>query len=511
MKKSDIDRLKQACFQFYLDVDIDKLPMSDAEFDTLAKQYELEEGKSVKSLVPWDEVTKLPNNRLATLDKEVVTDNTLREAAEEFTKDLKLNQFHINLKYDGSSIRAYYVDGKLQKILSTPDKEMGIVRTKAFWNIFPHEVDKSIESIQGEVLVDRNTYGLLARNKANGLTNSKNMDDEVESNVFVRVYNVLFNDTDEYDYYRLLKTLRALPSIHRERTRLADSNTGEVKTFNDTVFSSAYELSFDEIPSDPSIDLKNGDHFMADGIVIYTDKCVKGFKFYFNDSASVKIKDIDWRLNYNGSYSPVLQFDTVILEGKSVSQASANGVPNLINMKMGIGAQVTLILANLTIPKIIKVTVPSEDYNYPKCRCGYQLSDKDIYGAVLKCGNNGRCIQRYMMWILEIHELPSMSIDFISEHRVLPEDKDKIVMSVLEILHIDRVDAVKRFYTGLLKLENKDRESVMSDLYNSIVNDSPNEFSKIADSVMHLSTLSSSIMYINCSTAIMCVKDYFNI
>jgi hypothetical protein len=93
----------------------------------------------------------------------------------------------------------------------------------------------------------------------------------------------------------------------------------------------------------------------------------------------------------------------------------------------------------------------------------------------------------------------------------LPEDKDEKVMSVLEILHIDRVDAVKRFYTVLLKLENKDRESVMSDLYNSIVNDSPIEFSRIADSVMHLSTLSSSIMYINCSTAIMCVKDYFNI
>jgi hypothetical protein len=52
------------------------------------------------------------------------------------------------------------------------------------------------------------------------------------------------------------------------------------------------------------------------------------------------------------------------------------------------GAEVSIILANSTIPMIGETFKPGNgNFSWPICSCGWQLSEKDVYGSLLKCGN----------------------------------------------------------------------------------------------------------------------------
>ena len=84
----------------------------------------------------------------------------------------------------------------------------------------------------------------------------------------------------------------------------------------------------------------------------------------------------------------------MVVHGSTITKPSAGSVKKLIQNKISPGAEVTIILANSTIPQVHLCLKPgNENYMFPKCSCGYQMSESDIYGARLKCGNR-RCSSR---------------------------------------------------------------------------------------------------------------------
>ena len=390
------EKLRIAVNQFYLNKYLDQPLISDKEYDELIKVYE-SNGSSVKDLVEWDSELKFENEPIEGLNKIAVEDNDLQKAVDDhFTAEHIEDEGHINLKYDGASIKAYYENGKLRMILGTPDEKYGIIRTKAFWNLFPHELeDKSIKALQGEVLVDCGTYGQLARNKANGLTNSKLIDKEVEQEAFIRIYNITYHGQLHYDYNRLYESLSKLPKITMSRNRLFKNDRYEYR--NDIVFSAARKLSLEEIPKDTMTMFDDG-NFQTDGVVVYSSKRIQGFKFYYTESAITTVRAVNYDIKHNGSYAATINFDTIIINDKNISNASSGGIRNMMNMRFGVGAKIKVILANLTIPKIIEVIEPSDDYRFPQCECGYQLTEEDIFGSVLKCTDMEVCKMKVDLW-----------------------------------------------------------------------------------------------------------------
>ena len=94
------------------------------------------------------------------------------------------------------------------------------------------------------------------------------------------------------------------------------------------------------------------------------------------------------------SWAANVIIDPVIIHGSTVTKPSAGSVKKLVKNKISPGAEVSIILANSTIPMIGECYVPGNgDYMFPKCSCGYQMSESDIYGSRLKCGNT-RCSSR---------------------------------------------------------------------------------------------------------------------
>lgn len=461
----DYTKLKEAANQFYLHTNPNiGTIMSDEEYDQLAKQYEEETGNSVKSLVDWPEQLVLDNDPEDALEKDIVKDNNLEAAVTEmFVQNGLAHKYggrpfnYANLKYDGGGIKLVYdKHGRLQRVQSTPDEKLGIIRTEQFWDIVPHQIDPSlgIKSIRGEVLVDAGVYGKLARNKANGLINSTVNQDEIPREAFIRWYKLSYFDGN-WSLQRQMGDTYSIPDIARDRRRRISYDSDQLGTFHDVIFIHAEYLEANEVPLD-AIWTENGTghKFQCDGVVVYTDMTgIRGKKFYFTDSSVTTVVDIMWNQQSNGSYAAVLKLEPITIDEKYVKQVSSGGVRNMMGLAdnspgaMGIGAKVRVILANTTIPKVVEVLQESHDFNFPKCKCGYQMDENDCFGATLKCGNKDVCCDKVEKW------LPEVAQWFVDETSWGEVDPIFSVLNAMRrapqwfgyVFHIDRWDPYDQF------------------------------------------------------------------
>ena len=464
------EKLTIAANRFYMNESVAEHPevpeLSDKEYDALAAQWEKESGKSVKTLVNWELTDRVWRDPIQSLPKE-------KYMPEDILKSIKADyagkDYVINYKYDGCAVEAHYSKtGKLDKILGTPDEEFGFIRTEKFWNLFPHQLPDSIAGkisrIFGEVLVDAQPYGQLARNKANGLCNSKNMQDDIETEALVRVYNAEFYNKEDWNLKTLRSVLEKLPVV----TRTIDN----VKI---AVFDIAEQLSDEQVSGEPLVweEPYNGYkklQLQVDGYVVYCDEGPYAFKMYYTDHKDVEVKGIEWTYNWtNGSYMPVLNFDTVLINDKKTSKCATGGVPNMLKLKMGVGSIVRVIMSGGTIPKVIKVLKESEGYQYPTCECGTKLSEKNLMGSVLKC-SNPLCTRKVDTFKWEIAGL--LGIESF-EGETLEDIKgragkyslltylDEDPYYIIRLLHIDRFKPEARF-------QDKPIDQVFCELVDSI-------------------------------------------
>jgi len=461
------DELKAAANAFYLNKGYSDLLNDDAKYDALAKQFEEETGESVKFLVDWPDQLVVDNEPEEALEKDIVRDNNLKGAViEMFTQNGLAHKYggrpyqYANLKYDGGGIKLVYdKNGRLQRVQSTPDEKLGIIRTEQFWDIVPHQIpaELGIKCIRGEVLVDAGVYGKLARNKANGLINSTVNQDEIPREAFIRWYKLTYFDGN-WSLQRQMKDTWNIPDIKMERERRTDYDSDHLGRFTDQVFIHAEYLDENDMPWD-AIWTENGTghKFQVDGIVVYTDAVgIRGKKFYFTDSAITTVLDVQWNQQSNGSYAAVLKLDPVTIDEKFVKQVSSGGVRNMMGLSdnspgaMGIGAKVRVILANTTIPKIVEVLQESNEFNWPTCKCGYKMDENDCYGSTLKCGNKDVCCDKVEKWLPEVAQ---WFIDETSWGELDP------IFSVLDamrkspqwfgyVFHIDRWDPYDQFKHG---------------------------------------------------------------
>lgn len=522
MDSIKIEKLRIAANQFYLNKYMDHPIMEDTEYDPLKDEYETE-GGSIFDLVEWEDDMKRTHTPLPKVDKEQVGDNNLENAVENWINkhNIDKKESHRNYKYDGSSIIAYYNEkGQLQKILGTPDCEICIDRTKNCFNMFPHQVTPGIECIQGEFLVDASAYRQKARNKANGLLNSKDMIKDLENEGFIRAYQMRFYDGN-WSYKRLCQELDALPILAKDRTRPCDLVDGQVvvDTRFDAYFAPAERIktATDSIIVEEGLKIDDSVtddvKFQVDGIVLYyenPDSNQSGgyhaFKFYFTEYAITTVTEIVWNKAGSGSWQPKLNFEGVVLNDKEIHQAASGGYPNLVGSKIGKGAKIKVVLANMTIPKVIEVLEPSEDYQIPTCGCGRKLNpDTDLFGSGLKCTELD-CSQRYedrvntFDWWFRYRAEQNPDLDRSS---IMKSD----MFGVIDLaFNIDRWTPKGRLKDK--SLASEDIYSEMHDLLTTAHN--PIEVKIWMESHFHFPGLCQSILDINYVTADKILTELFN-
>ena len=134
--------------------------------------------------------------------------------------------------------------------------------------------------------------------------------------------------------------------------------------------------------------------FLIDGLVAYTigGVCIKAFKYKDAGRGEfAEVLGIRWNnqiLKGKDSWSANALITPVLIRGSKCTKPSVGSIRKMVDTGLSKGAKVTIILANSTIPQVSKVIKKGDlNFEFPICSCGYKMSEKDIFGALLKCGN----------------------------------------------------------------------------------------------------------------------------
>lgn len=329
MEQNRLDILKRAAEAFYLNTE--PCTMSDAEYDQLMSEYR-STGKDISDLIDFGAIIPFKEKRI---EKHPYENDLLKPLR---TVGLGSDEKYVtNYKYDGGAIKALYDNGKLFAVISSPDAKKAMLRTQKFSQFFPETVDLSITALRGEVLVDAAEFGRNARNKANGLINTKDID-EINRLAYIRVYNVEFDD-GFYDMQRIEDTLDSMVFTNPRTRRSEKLEFGPCAAFY----------------SDMIKEKATGVKFQIDGLVRYSETHIEGFKLYCTESADVVIKDITYTTGKTGKVTPIAWFDPIELNDKKIQKVSLYSEKTRLEMGVEKGSKCTVGLVNVTIPKIINV------------------------------------------------------------------------------------------------------------------------------------------------------------
>ena len=400
--------LINACKAYY--IDSEPTGLLDSEFDELEARAAKEDGFFVRDYVfdTYSKGQRAENHYIEKIKKTKVEESTMMEAILNFKKGYEGGEIYCDLKYDGSSI-AIYIEpetGKPRKLVTVGNlnlDSMGIDQTWKLLDFLPKQFPKGIVAIQCEALIDVNRMPAgvdkdRARQKANGLINSKYCEDEVLQLLTLRAYRYYTDDSPSGIAISGMDYREVLRSFQTVRSRF----DGHV------MFAPADSWTIPELLGMPGFvetdcTVTSTGKFLNDGIVLYSDKgiCLGALKYAGagsgTEAITTTVRSIQW--NDQGpkgkdSWSANVIIDPVTIKGSTVKKPSAGSVGKLVKEKITPGAEVSIILANSTIPMVGKTLKPGNgDYQWPTCACGYMMSEKDVFGSLLKC-SNPECSER---------------------------------------------------------------------------------------------------------------------
>jgi hypothetical protein len=412
--------LIDACQAYY----IDSVPtgLSDKEFDEMEAKAISEDNFSARDYV----YSKLPGKKTMNHDIDKITKfkvkSAMLEGMKATEKELGTSLYWL-FKYDGSSI-AIYLDpstGIPKNIVSCGNLNIdnfGPDRTANLMCLLPKKFPLGIRTIQCEALIDLDRFSGdpdRARQSANGLVNSKYCNSEIKELLTLRAYRFWTDNSYEGHQLKSLDYKDALVKLPTARS-LTDGHI----TFAPADVWTIKELTTEMTEGDKG--KTSTGSFLRDGYVAYNKQgiCQRALKYSGAGSGTEAIKTIVKNIQWNDqgpkgkdSWSANVIIEPVLVRGCKVSKPSAGSVSKLIKKNITPGAEISIIMANSTIPMVGDVfKAGNGDYQWPTCACGYKLSEKDVFGSLLKCGNPS-CSERKNRMKNYISTLSSLSdIDF---------------------------------------------------------------------------------------------------
>lgn len=411
-KQRDINEtLKKAAKAYYVD---GNEIMSNFEYDKLYDELlELEKetgvvfSDSVTQNVGFEVMTELTKekhpSKMLSLDK-----TKDREALKNW---LGNNDGVLSFKLDGLTIVAHYNNGKLQKAVTRGNGTIGeiITHNAKFFKGLPTIIPFKEELVvRGEALMTYSEFDRineLILDETNKYKNPRNL-----ASGTIRQLDSSLMKEREIDFYAFsLVSGNSLNSFNLRLDWLETQGFQVVKhkkVNKNNLFSTMDE--FDK-------KVKTND-FPSDGLVLFFDDIAygeslgstskfprNGMAFKWKDEEmSTTLLDIEWSASRTGLLNPVAIFESVELEGTTVSRASLHNVSTIESLKLNIGDTISVYKANMIIPQISQNLTQKSSYNVseilPKCCpvCGGKVNiEKNNDTRVLKCTNEN-CVAKHI-------------------------------------------------------------------------------------------------------------------
>ena len=463
--------------------------MSNFEYDKLYDELvELEEetgivlANSPTVNVGYVAVDELPKEKH---DKPMLSLGKTKER-EELKTWLNGHDGLLSWKLDGLTVVLTYFEGKLAKAVTRGNGEIGEVVTNnacAFINI-PQKIPFMGELvIRGEAVISYSDFETLnnaiedetqkyknPRNLCSGAV--RQLDSAVTASRKVRLYafslvkadGIDFEDRHEREFdflkeqgFEVVPYVKVTPdNILEEITNYSE----KIKTFD--IPSDGLVLLLDEISYGEGL-----------GMTAKFPRNAIAFK-WTDETKETILREIEWSASRTGLINPVAIFDSVELEGTTVSRASVHNISIVRQLQLGIGDTISVYKANMIIPQIAENLTKSDNLEIPKkCPvCGGETKLKENDGtAYLYCINDS-CPAKKLGAFTQFVSRDAMNIDGLSESTLEKFISCGFIHSYADLykLHIykEKITNMEGFgdksYTNLIDAVDKSRQTNLSRL-----------------------------------------------
>lgn len=427
--KELVNILNEAAKEYYQK---DNEIMSNLEYDALYDELvALEEetglvlSGSPTVKVGYEILSELPKERHAapmlSLDK--------TKSVEDLADWLKDKTGVISWKMDGLTVVLTYEDGMLTKAVTRGNGEIGEVITnnaRVFANI-PQKISYQGElTIRGEAVITYSDFEKInntiadvdakyknPRNLCSGTVRQLNNEITAKRNVHFFAFTMLDigDDTVDSTMNSKFNFLEELGFEVVEHKDVNAENIGDVVAwFSDKISSNDFPsdglvLSYDDVKYGRS--LGRTAKFPRDSIA---------FK-WADEQAETILRYVEWSPSRTGLINPVACFDSVSLEGTSVSRASIHNISIVKQLKLGVGDTIKVYKANMIIPQISENLTCSNSLEIPaECpACGGKTIIKNENEVeTLYCPNED-CPAKAIKLFTHFVSRNAMNIDGLSE------------------------------------------------------------------------------------------------
>lgn len=370
------------------------------------------------------------------------------------------------LKLDGLTIKLVYENGQLVEASTRGDGDIGEVITHnipAFYNVPTRIPHKGRLVITGEGIIHQDDFERM-REEALGkedkeICNARNL-----ASGSIRLLNpAACRKRHVYFYaFNILEGMEDFGNISDSRGRLLEA-VGELG-FDTCPYTFLPEnVTFREI-GDQIAGLKvlaEDWHIPIDGMVLrydslsYSGRCGRtghhykdGIAFKFEDDTYETVfRSIEWEPGRSGEIAPVAVFDTVEIDGCSVSRASLHNLSFIRDLELSPGCRVLVSKRNMIIPHI-EENLDRGHYSRAlipkKCPCCGKTTrvfsragDKGRLVETLHC-DNPDCSSQVLHKFIHFAGKKAMDISGISEATIEKFIEMGFLKTFHDFYHLDR-------------------------------------------------------------------------
>lgn len=406
--------------------------MSNYEYDRLYDELiELERttgviiANSPTMNVGYEAVEELPKER----HESPMLSLAKTKSREELRDWLNGKEALLSWKLDGLTIVLAYSGGKLMKAVTRGNGEVGEVVTnnaRVFQNV-PLSIPFQGELIlRGEAVITYSEFEKInsriedaeakyknPRNLCSGSVRQLNNEVTAARNVHFYAFNLVKADGAEFHNSRTAQfDFLAQQGFDVVETRTVDPDTilDEITYFENKipgfdVPSDGLVLTYEDIAYGQS--LGRTAKFPRDSIA---------FK-WADELRETTLREMEWSASRTGLINPVAIFESVELEGTTVSRASVHNISIVKGLKLGIGDHITVYKANMIIPQIAENLTQSDTLEIPeKCPvCGQPTEIRQVNDVQSLYCSNPACDAKKIKAFTLFVSRDAMNVDGLSE------------------------------------------------------------------------------------------------
>lgn len=360
----------------------------------------------------------------------------------------------ISWKLDGLTIVLTYRDGELQKAVTRGNGEVGEVITnnaKVFKNIPLHISYKEELVLRGEAVIGYKDFDRIneeiedadakyknPRNLCSGSVRQLNNEITAKRNVrffafsLVKAEGVDFKNSRN-EQMRWLSQ-QGFDVVEHEEVTSADIEE-KVEMF-------AHKIEKNDFPSDGLVLVYDD---IAYGQSLGTTAKFPRDSFAFKWADEIRettLREIEWSPSRTGLINPVAIFDSVELEGTTVSRASVHNISIMEELELGIGDTIQVYKANMIIPQIAENLTRSGVKDIPDvCPvCREKTEIRKVNNAKALYCTNPECQAKRIKSFALFASRDALNIDGMSEATLEKFILEGFVKEYADIFHMDRYE-----------------------------------------------------------------------